>query len=502
MNREFLRNILFVVSINLLIKPVYIFGIDRTVQNLVGPESYGLYFALLNLTYLLQILNDFGIQNFNNRHVSQSRHLLGKYFPQMLTVKLLLGLGYSLITLLAAVFLGYSLSDFHLLAFLILNQFLVSMIFFLRSNISGLGMYRLDSVLSGADKFLMILLCGALILLPSTSEGFQIEWFVYCQTASLVLVIGIVLVLLRGKLARFRFRFRLPVAIVILKKSLPFATIILLMTAYTRIDGIMLERLLGDGEREAGIYASAYRLLDAGNMIGYLFAGLLLPMFSRMLSEGVRVHPLVRVSFRLMWLGALSLSFSVFFFRGEIMELLYTEADAYWGEVLGWLIFSFVGVGVSYIFGTLLTAQGSLDKLNRYFAAGVFINIALNFILIPAFKAEGAAMATLVTQLLVMLAQVYQAERIFPGLLDLPLLRSAALLLGLILLISWTGYEFFPFEWPIRFAGTFLVCVLMAFLTGWFRLYDLNDLIRGKGAISTFEKAPCDDNRRDSGISG
>ena len=33
MNREFLLNILFLVLINLLIKPFFIFGIDLTVQN-------------------------------------------------------------------------------------------------------------------------------------------------------------------------------------------------------------------------------------------------------------------------------------------------------------------------------------------------------------------------------------------------------------------------------------------------------------------------------------
>jgi O-antigen/teichoic acid export membrane protein len=71
MNREFVLNVLFVLFINVLIKPIFIFGIDRTVQNTVGAETYGLYFALLNLTYLFQIINDFGIQNFNSRNLSQ-----------------------------------------------------------------------------------------------------------------------------------------------------------------------------------------------------------------------------------------------------------------------------------------------------------------------------------------------------------------------------------------------------------------------------------------------
>jgi hypothetical protein len=41
--------------------------------------------------------------------------------------------------------------------------------------------------------------------------------------------------------------------------------------------------MLPDGKIQSSIYASAYRLLDAANMIAYLFAGLLLPLFARML---------------------------------------------------------------------------------------------------------------------------------------------------------------------------------------------------------------------------
>ena len=92
MNKEFFLNIIFLITVNLLIKPFFIFGIDRTVQNTVGTENYGIYFVLLNFTYLFQIINDFGIQNYNNRQIAQHNQLLDKYFPNILVLKLLLGL--------------------------------------------------------------------------------------------------------------------------------------------------------------------------------------------------------------------------------------------------------------------------------------------------------------------------------------------------------------------------------------------------------------------------
>ena len=67
--------------------------------------------------------------------------------------------------------------------------------------------------------------------------------------------------------------------LVILKKSAPFALLVLLMASYNRIDPILLRRLASDAE--AGIYAGAFRLLDALTMVCYLVSVPLLPVFSK-----------------------------------------------------------------------------------------------------------------------------------------------------------------------------------------------------------------------------
>ena len=71
----------------------------------------------------------------------------------------------------------------------------------------------------------------------------------------------------------------MPFNMVILRKSFPYALLILLMGFYYRTDGIMLERMLENGAYEAGVYAQAFRFFEAGNMLAYLFGVLLFPMF-------------------------------------------------------------------------------------------------------------------------------------------------------------------------------------------------------------------------------
>jgi len=219
------------------------------------------------------------LQNFNNRNIAQHHQLLPKYFPNMLLLKMGLGIIYTIMTIITALFIGYGSRQFHLLFFFIFNQILVSAILFFRSNISGLGLYRTDSLLTILDRLLLIIICSFLLFSNFITTTFQIEWFVYAQSLSLSLTTIIAASLVFNKLPYFRLTFNLAFLWLILKKSYPF---------------VMIERMLIDGETEAGIYASAYRLLDAVSVLGILFAGLLLPMSSRLLKERQSIRPLLR----------------------------------------------------------------------------------------------------------------------------------------------------------------------------------------------------------------
>src|SRR5690554_1412086 len=72
------------------------------------------------------------------------------------------------------------------------------------------------------------------------------------------------------------------------------------MMLYTRMDSVMIERMLPNGKEQAGIYAQGFRLLDAVNMFAFLVAGILLPMFSRMISEKVIIQPILQMAGKLL----------------------------------------------------------------------------------------------------------------------------------------------------------------------------------------------------------
>jgi len=138
LKRKFVTNLILLVSLNLLIKPFWVLGIDRTVQNMVGAEEYGLYFALFNFSMIFNILLDLGITNYNNRNIAQHTFLLKKHLSNIVGLKLMLAVVYTVFILVIAAIIGYNKIQFHLLFFLIANQFLISFTLYLRSNISAL----------------------------------------------------------------------------------------------------------------------------------------------------------------------------------------------------------------------------------------------------------------------------------------------------------------------------------------------------------------------------
>lgn len=103
----------------------------------------------------------------------------------------------------------------------------------------------------------------------------------------------------------------------------------------------------------------------------------------------------------------------MFFFQKELIELRYENTVPAASVSFGLLILSFIPISMTYVFGTLLTANGNLKQLNQMAMVGVLLNMVLNYFLIQSYGIVGAAYATLITQLLTALAQIILAYRMF-----------------------------------------------------------------------------------------
>src|SRR5699024_7403592 len=178
MRKKFLGNLLFIIILNLLIKPFYIFGIDVQVQNIVGPEDYGIYFSLLSFSFLFNMFLDIGLTNYNAKNTAQSPNAIEKYLGSFIGIKVVLAFLYIFITFGTALIIGYSGKMMFLLQFFVLNQILAGLILYLRSNFSGLHLFKIDALLSVLDKALLIIIASFFIYGELADAPFKIEWFI------------------------------------------------------------------------------------------------------------------------------------------------------------------------------------------------------------------------------------------------------------------------------------------------------------------------------------
>ncbi|MDT4845184.1 hypothetical protein FQZ97_791660 [compost metagenome] len=175
----------------------------------------------------------------------------------------------------------------------------------------------------------------------------------------------------------------------VLKRSIPYALLVLLMGIYMRSDVILLQKLAG--EAVAGKYAAAFRLLDvSNNMSGVLLAGLLLPLFGKMIAQKEAFQSILRLSVNLLIPASWGLVLITLFWGNQIFTGLYKEVTTQDTPILQWLMLCLPMYAINYIYSTLLTANGNIKILVRISLIAVLLNVGLNLYSIYTSGADAA----------------------------------------------------------------------------------------------------------------
>ena len=130
--------------LNVLVKPVWIFGIDRGVQNITGFSEYGHYFALLNFCMVLGFMLDPGIHIHVNRVMSARKPGHQDIFREGLYAKLLLTVLYFIMVSLTAILAGFS--DMRMLASIMILHASMSLLGYLRIHITSGQRFRAEGL--------------------------------------------------------------------------------------------------------------------------------------------------------------------------------------------------------------------------------------------------------------------------------------------------------------------------------------------------------------------
>jgi O-antigen/teichoic acid export membrane protein len=193
--------------------------------------------------------------------------------------------------------------------------------------------------------------------------------------------------------------FKKETAISLLKDSWPLILSGIVVSVYMKIDQVMIKEMLGS--EAVGQYAAAVKLSEAWYFIPMVISSSLFPAIinAKKRSEQLYYERLQKLYDLMVWM-AIGIALPMTFLSDFVVNLLYGEQFNQTADVLKihiWAgIFVFLGVASGKWF---LSENLILLSFYRAFS-GMIMNVVCNFVLIHKYGIQGAAFATLLSQII------------------------------------------------------------------------------------------------------
>ena len=193
--------------------------------------------------------------------------------------------------------------------------------------------------------------------------------------------------------------FKRETAVSLLKDSWPLILSGIVISIYMKIDQVMIQEMMGS--EAVGQYAAAVRISEAWYFIPMVVASSLFPAIinAKKQSEELYYARLQKLYDLMVWM-AIAIALPMTFLSDWLINLLYGEQYSEAGSVLMIHIWAGVFVFLGVSFGKFLTTENLTRKAFYRTLLGAILNVIFNFILIPKYGINGAAIATLLGQLI------------------------------------------------------------------------------------------------------
>ena len=240
-------------------------------------------------------------------------------------------------------------------------------------------------------------------------------------------------------------------------------------TIYTSMDAVMLGFMSTD--EQVGLYAAAIKMRNILYHLVTSIGTVLLPRASYLIQNNQReeFQKIIRTSFQ--FVAALAVPLTVFFVLESRDSILFLSGAQYAGAVPAMMIVTptILLAGISNITGIQVLIPMGYEKYTVTSTfGGALTDLMLNSLLIPKYGAAGAAVGTLVAEVVVLLIQLYFIRK--NDLMEYVQMEwgnfAKILFAGLL-----SGIAIFASSRFIHFPGYFVALVVMAIV--YFGIYAL-----------------------------
>lgn len=364
---------------------------------LLGPEEYGIFSAATALGGILCFFFQFGLPTLIGREVAADPIEGPKSTVKFLFLELLNSIPVLLFLLPIVRLLGFEGKGIIVCYLVALAEICRSAKLTLRGVFRGMGEFRTETVSVALERSFVILVSGV-VLLFTRDLVLVVTAFVLGRVLD---VFGLLYYLSR------KAHIFSPINLKSLWQSLriayPFALSGVLLILYYQIDLLMLQKL--STEAETGFYGAAYKIIEIFSALPRVVFLVTFTKFARCYAKEPEKLPReIYKSVRLLLAAVLPVLVIGGFCQAFLVEKLYGEAFLASINCLAILIPS---LGIK-MFGNFvqyfLESTGREKYLPPLLLSTVIVNIIANAILIPQIGAIGAAVATLLSEIVLAVA--------------------------------------------------------------------------------------------------
>lgn len=428
----------------------------------LGPEEFGHYQVVIAFLLLLN-LTDLGISTISARHLSTGEHDAERVLGNVLAIRAALSVVSMALAVMVALVANYTRAERQAIAVASLSFPL--MLF--SSTYTAMFIARLRMEYAAIASVAQSLTSLGLMAAVAATNGGLIRMLVAYDAG--FLVNSLVCLYFARKFVRPSLKLDRQLARTILRDAAPLGAALILTSVYGRID-IVLLRSFTDGD-SVGYYGFAYRAVDLAAPLSFLFIASVFPLLSRYhaAGEGAELRQLYQRSHDILTMFGLSILTMVILFARPIVEVVGGDAYAPAVTSLRILSLAFGLIWLSNLADYALIAVGQ-QRLSLVIASvGLVVNLSSNAVLIPLYGSEGAAAATVLTELAVLAPAVIMLSRYIGG---MPSFWVAWRMLPVAILSGAIAY-LLDLPW---FGEAAVACVLLGGGIGVSRVVSVSDL--------------------------
>ncbi len=378
----------FTLTAGLLISAALGVAFHLLAARSLEPAGYGAFAAALTYATLWSIVMEAGISVAFTREAAADRARLG-WLPRLVRWKIGLGVAGGAGAVASGLLLGAGRDVAWLIGILALGMVGASGLRLAFAVFRVAGAFRREAIVSSVQKVALVLFAAGAIALHAGTTGVAVAMLLSYWIAA-------AMALSRARADVAGSPPGAPPRRFLLRVCVPLFAVELLTGVYFKVDQVILLGL--KGAEETGLYAAAYRVIEA---LLLAVAGSMGVLFLRLASarddaDTFGAH--VRRAWLGLWLAGLGLAVNGWLWAADLLSLVlgaaYVPAQAPLAILLGAVPLAYV----NYLLTQSLIARGR----ERFYAAGTAVcaavNVGLNLVLIPEAGAIGAAWASVATE--------------------------------------------------------------------------------------------------------